>query len=106
MGGVICFSCHTENIFVDRVGFRDTCVHCFSDLHVCKTCQFYDPKVYNECQEPSADRVKDKEKNNFCDFYQAKTSAKVSNSQKPPTREELRARAEALFSNSNKKDET
>lgn len=32
-------------------------------------CQFYDISCYNECREPTADRITDKEKANFCDFF-------------------------------------
>lgn len=32
-------------------------------------CIYYDPKSYNECRESSADRVLDKEKDNFCDYF-------------------------------------
>jgi hypothetical protein len=106
MGSLVCYVCHTENNFLDRLGFRDTCASCHSDLHVCKTCQFYDPNAYNECLEPVAERVKDKERSNFCEFYQPKIWGPVTNVQKSPTREELRAKAEALFSNLNKNNKT
>ncbi len=32
-------------------------------------CIFYDKHSYNECREPTAERLVDKEKANFCDFY-------------------------------------
>lgn len=32
-------------------------------------CQFYDPKAYNECREPVAERITDKEKANYCDYF-------------------------------------
>ncbi len=32
-------------------------------------CRFYDETAYNECSEPSAERVVDKEKSNFCDYF-------------------------------------
>jgi len=32
-------------------------------------CDFYDPKIYNECRETSAERVVHKEKKNFCDYF-------------------------------------
>jgi hypothetical protein len=103
---VTCFSCQTDNTVVDRVGFRDSCTKCFADLHVCNNCQFYDEKAYNECLEPAADRVKDKEKSNFCEFFQPKVSGNGANGKKVPTKEDLRAQAEALFSNLNKKNVT
>jgi hypothetical protein len=32
-------------------------------------CKFFDPKVYNECHETNAERIVDKEKANFCDYF-------------------------------------
>jgi hypothetical protein len=30
---------------------------------------FFDPNSYNECREPVAQRIVDKEKANFCDYF-------------------------------------
>jgi hypothetical protein len=38
-------------------------------LHCCLNCTFYDPSAYNGCREPQAERVLDKVKGNFCDFF-------------------------------------
>ena len=59
---MICYSCGKETGFKEFVGRGDVCPHCRRDARVCKNCQFYDPKVYNECREPSAERVVEKEK--------------------------------------------
>ena len=32
-------------------------------------CEFYDKNSYNECRESSAERVVDKEKANYCDYF-------------------------------------
>ena len=47
----------------------DTCPHCGRDLRCCVQCKFYDPGSYNECKEVSAERVVDKERANFCDYF-------------------------------------
>lgn len=52
-----------------ETGRRDACDKCTSDIHVCKNCRHYDPSVYNECREIQADRVVDKERSNFCDYF-------------------------------------
>ena len=56
-------------------------------------CSFYDPKAYNECREPNADRIVDKEKANFCDYY------KIGGGSSDPDKErkEQLAKAAALF---------
>jgi hypothetical protein len=55
-------------------------------------CKFFDSRVYNECTEPNAERVVDKEKANFCDYFTL--SAGGSNG---PTKEDLLNSADALF---------
>jgi hypothetical protein len=56
-------------------------------------CQFYDPKAYNECRESSADRVVEKEKANFCDYF--KIGSGGSDADK--ARQDALAKAAALF---------
>jgi hypothetical protein len=53
----------------ERVGFRDSCSTCGSDLHCCLNCAFHDPSAHNECREPNAERVSDRERNNRCDCF-------------------------------------
>lgn len=72
-----CFVC---NVGVElapdaRVGFQDCCDHCGADLHICRNCRFYDPAAYNECREPSAERVTDSERGNRCDWFEASDHA-------------------------------
>ena len=87
-----CFQCgHTVPV-LGIVGRREDCSKCSADMHVCKNCEFYDPKAYNECKEPQADRVVEKERANFCDYFSPRS--RVGNQDKAA---ELRAAAEALF---------
>lgn len=92
MSSVVCFSCHKENKVSLPVGRRDECAHCGADLHVCKNCRFFDPKSYNECKEPQADVVLEKERSNFCDHFNPGGQIKTG-----PSKEDLLAAAEALF---------
>jgi hypothetical protein len=67
---MICFRCGKENPVIGGiVGRGDSCLQCGGSLKVCKNCDFYDVKAYNECRESSADRVVDKDKSNFCDYF-------------------------------------
>lgn len=90
---VTCFSCHQSNSFQGKIGFRDECLHCRNDLHVCKNCEFYDPKVYNECRETSADVVREKERANYCDFFSPRKGGQAVDDHKA----KLKSAAEALF---------
>jgi hypothetical protein len=53
----------------DRIGFRDDCPGCDRALHVCLNCALYDPSYNNACREPMAERVVDKERFNFCEYF-------------------------------------
>ena len=96
---LVCFQCQTKNSIADKVHFRDECEKCGQDLHVCKQCQHYDTASYNECKEPSADRIVEKEKANYCDFYSARTSSGASSA--GTSKSDLLAQAEALFKKKN-----
>jgi hypothetical protein len=91
---MICFHCQKEINLSEKPGFRAECPFCSNDLHICKNCNFYDEKSYNECKESSADRIVDKEKANFCEYFQvAENSIANPNTEKD---EALKA-LEALF---------
>ncbi len=94
---VFCFQCKKTNEFTitNPVGRRDECSFCKADLHVCKNCQMYDLKSYNECKEPTADVVKEKERANFCDFFKACESGDAVD-----TKFKLMSAAQALFKKS------
>ena len=53
-----------------RVGRGESCPSCGADMHCCRNCEFYDPAAYNECREPQAERVLEKDRSNFCDYFQ------------------------------------
>ena len=68
------YYCHKCSAEVDianasSVGRREECSKCSSDLHACLNCKFYDQSAYNECREPQAERVVDKDRANFCDYF-------------------------------------
>jgi hypothetical protein len=52
-----------------NVGRQDTCPHCRRDLRCCRQCRFFDRNAYNECREVNAERIVDKERSNFCDYF-------------------------------------
>ncbi len=51
------------------------CRACRADLHVCRLCEFYDTRVARSCREPVADEVHDKERANFCGYFQPRPAA-------------------------------
>ena len=69
-----CFPCKSELEIRERPGRSDTCPFCGSDLKVCKNCRFEDESAYNNCREPRAERVIEKERANFCDYFEFRDS--------------------------------
>jgi hypothetical protein len=45
------------------------CKACHAELHACRLCEFFDPHIAEQCREPVADFVKEKERANFCDYF-------------------------------------
>lgn len=94
---VQCFHCQTITNFESKPGFREECGKCRSDLHVCKNCEFYDKRAYNECREPSAEVVREKDRANYCEFFSPRSPGGGVMDEKA----KLKAAAEALFKKSN-----
>lgn len=90
-----CVFCGEEVPIKGKVSRSDTCPHCQRDLRCCKQCKFFDPGAYNECREVMAERIVDKERANFCDYFVYKGSKEISGSLNR-TREAKEA-LEALF---------
>lgn len=68
---VTCWSCGKTWEFSPPLERGDLCSGCRRDAKVCRNCKFYDRHVNRECLESQAEIVKDKEKSNFCDWFQA-----------------------------------
>ncbi|TMA45259.1 MAG: hypothetical protein E6J83_07940 [Deltaproteobacteria bacterium] len=77
---------------VERVGVRDVCARCTAYLHCCRNCAFYEPGRHNDCREPNAQLVADKEAGNFCDYFRPAAHGAAA-----ATPSETRARLDALF---------
>lgn len=88
-----CWNCGKAIDTRERVEFRAACPSCDRALHVCKNCNHYDPAYYNRCRETIAERVVDKERANFCEFFAPRTTGARSKSSAASVRSQL----DALF---------
>jgi hypothetical protein len=93
-----CFHCAREIVIKEWVGFRDACPQCDRPLHVCFNCGFYDPAYNNQCRETQAERVVDKDRINFCEYFRPRT-APVAKPISPAANP--RATLDALFKKKN-----
>ncbi|MGI6524243.1 MAG: hypothetical protein ACOX2O_02975 [Bdellovibrionota bacterium] len=68
---ITCKSCGKSFSIKDSgVSMREECPHCGADIHACIYCKFYSESAYNKCREPQAERVVDKSRNNYCDYFE------------------------------------
>jgi hypothetical protein len=63
---LVCVLCSEKVSIPERVGFRDVCPSCNAYLHSCVNCRFY---VNENCIESQAEKVKDPEGQNYCEWF-------------------------------------
>lgn len=89
-----CYKC-SEDLLLEvlkDISRQEDCPKCAASLRCCKMCRFYDTSAYNECSEPMADRITEKEKPNFCGYFSL-----TNNSTKSEPKDDLLAKANSLF---------
>ncbi len=75
-----------------KISRSEECPFCNVSLHCCKMCKFFDMHSYNECRETIAERILDKEKANFCDYFEINENVLSGNK-----KEDLLSAADSLF---------
>lgn len=90
-----CHACLKGLEFNTPVGRREGCPFCGADLHCCLNCVFREKGVHNECREPQAERVIEKGRSNFCDFFIFRDAEAVGKGQ--DSGESAKAKMESLF---------
>ena len=53
------------------------CPKCGRDLHACVQCRHYDRHAHNQCREPQAEWCPDKDKANFCEFFEFRETSAI-----------------------------
>lgn len=62
------------------------CLSCHAELHVCRLCDLYDPRKAQSCDEPRADPPTDKQRANFCEYFQPRAGAWQMQDESPADR--------------------
>lgn len=73
---LVCWAC--GHVLLDLplpVGRLNACPACKKDLHVCKMCKSYQPRLANACEAVVDDSPQDKTRANFCEWFEVKLSA-------------------------------
>lgn len=90
---VVCWKCGAT-ISANNLGRQDSCVKCGVSTRACRNCRHHDRSANNECREEQAGRQVDKEKGNFCEWFQPRIGGTGTGG---PTKTDLKNAADALF---------
>jgi len=91
---VQCHFCKKKISVEGRVSRSETCPECGYDIHCCMNCRFYDESKHNKCSDPQAEWVSDRERRNYCDYFEINPASEgVDKGEK----ENAREKAESLF---------
>ncbi|HEX5340775.1 MAG TPA: hypothetical protein VFX47_07830 [Gammaproteobacteria bacterium] len=92
----VCWKCGSSLEQVPKPLSRlSECLNCRAELHVCRLCELYDPHKAQSCVEPRADPPLDKQRANFCEYFQPRVNAWQPQDQSPASK--ARAELENLF---------
>ena len=95
-----CQFCGAAVTVSDPIPRDSSCESCQRDYRCCKQCRHYDTSRNNSCRETEAEPVADKERRNFCEFFDGNPAPFAGGPGAPATRtraDEARARLDALF---------
>jgi hypothetical protein len=53
----------------------DECPSCRAELHACRMCVAWEPRLPRKCREEGPEEVKNKESANFCDWFRPRPAA-------------------------------
>jgi hypothetical protein len=97
--GLLCWNCGRPTGLVGGVTRNDSCPKCLADLRCCRGCRFFDPYSRYQCRETIDAPVSNKEKANFCDWFQMRDAVKRSGgiSSQVDSKEERKKRFDDLF---------
>lgn len=71
----LCHRCGREVRLLAELQRTDSCPYCRSDLKCCLNCRFFDPAANNQCREPQAEWCPEKEKANFCEYFEFRATS-------------------------------
>ncbi len=85
----LCHACKKELQISKKIARQEECPFCRADLYCCLNCKFYDRTSSQNCREPVAERVKDKHKANYCDFFSFREDSAATPENADQSRKEL-----------------
>lgn len=93
MLGGKCWSCGAK-LESHEYGRETNCLSCSKPTRVCRNCRWYAPGRTNDCLEPVAEPIKEKDRPNYCEFFEPTDEPAESSA---GTQDDHLKAAEALF---------
>lgn len=90
--GLLCWSCGKPTGHQITVGRGDSCDNCGADLRCCRGCRHFAPGKRWQCKENIERPEVDKERANFCDFFQIRQAMKRAGGVEVNTKDEKESR--------------
>lgn len=96
MAGVVCWNCGCSLTDTPRpISRHANCPQCFEDLHCCRLCVHFTPRLTGQCDDDRADPPIQKENANFCEFFRPLSGA--YHDARGSRRDSARQHLDALF---------
>ncbi len=70
--GLLCWNCGRPTGIEHGVTRHDQCQNCMADLRCCRGCRHFEPGRRGQCKENIDKTIPNKEKSNFCGFFQVR----------------------------------
>jgi hypothetical protein len=80
---VKCSSCGAQA--PPNITLVSSCPNCKADLHTCRQCTYFDPGARFQCRKPITARIVNKNANNTCELFAARTVVERETSSGAPT---------------------
>ena len=76
MAGLVCWHCGASLRDVPKpISRLSQCKACGADLHVCRLCKFYNPKLLSRCDNDQAEPAREIDIANFCGYFHPTANA-------------------------------
>lgn len=97
MSKLVCQACGTAVPYDEPIPRDAECEKCRRDLRCCRNCRHWDPRMNNECRETEAERIAEKTRRNFCEFFEFSREPFKAADAGPTRADEARRRLDELF---------
>lgn len=92
-----CQFCGAAVTVSDPVPRDSSCESCRHDYRACRQCRHYDTSRNNSCRETEAELVEDKERRNFCEFFDFNPAPYRGPARDANREAQARAKLDSLF---------